>query len=182
MKKIGIVSIAAVMALLLTACGTGNVSPSSSHPSSKASATSSQAPAPVVSIPEKVSQGSVPDSFAGLKSYLGKNLSLQGDGKSMCSDIIGAGSGVRYIYGHNGKDNVTLELYEYNPANLNSTAQKVISEVKGKGHFSLLGQQVDATLSDSGKYLMIYKDTATDSSSKAYDAEVKKMFRKFKAD
>jgi hypothetical protein len=136
----------------------------------------------VVSIPEKVSQGSVPDSLAGLKSYLGKNLSLPGNGKSMCSDIIGAESGVRYIYGHNGKDNVTLEMYEYNQANLNSTAQKVISEVKGKGHFLLLGQQVDATLSDNGKYLMIYKDTATDSSSKAYDAEVKKMFRKFKAD
>lgn len=177
MKKIWIISIAAVLAMSLSACGAGDVGSSSSR--SASSETSSQTAAS--SSAPKVEASSVSDDLSGLQKYLVANASITGSPEDMRKDMIGAKSGVRYKYGYSGKDNVMLELYEYDPSNLNATAQKVISDVKTSGQFTLMDQKIGAVLSDSGKYLMIYKNTATDSANQSYTAQIKKLFTSFKA-
>lgn len=176
MKKIWAISIAAALALSLTACGAGNVTSASSA----AGSSSSQA-APVSSA-AAIDAGSVSDDLAGLQKYLVSGASVSGTAEKMRYDIIGAKSGVRYKYSAaNGKDNVTLELYEFDPSNLNSKAQEVISSVKSSGKFTLLGQQVGAVLSKNGKYLMIYKNTMSDSANASYGKNLQKLFTEFKA-
>lgn len=175
MKKIGIISLAAAVALTFSACGVGDVggASSGSKPSassqSVSSAESSQMP-----------QGSVSDNLNGLEKYLSANASFSGSPTSMRADMIGAVKGDCYQFGYNGKNNVTVELYEYDLSHLNGTAKKVRDEVKSSGRFTIMNQQVDATLSDSGKYLMVLKNTATDSQNKAYDEKVKELFAGFK--
>lgn len=175
MKKIWIISVAAVLALTLSACGVGDVGSVSSQ--SASSAASSQAP---VSSAPKVEDSSVENNLSGLQKYLEGNASVTGTAEKMQADIIGAVDGVRYKYGYSGNNNVSLELYEYDLTKLNATAQKVISDVKSSGQFTVLDQKVDAVLSDNGKYLMIYKNSSTDSGNKAYTEQIKKLFQEFK--
>jgi len=177
MKKIWIVAVAAVAAVSLTACGVGDVgnavssSPASQVASGAASAQTSS-----------VTESSVPNSLAGLQKYLIANAFVTGSPTTMRADMIGAKTGVRYQYSRNGKNNITLELYEYDIANLNEKAQKIISSVKSSGNFTLFGQTISgAKLSQSGKYLMIYKDTASGDANRAYAASTEKLFEDFKA-
>lgn len=166
MRKYVIVLAVVVLAGLFTACGV-NVGGASSAPVS--SAVSSQ-----------ISQDSVEDNLSGLQKYLVGAAEFSGDASKMGANIIGAKSGVKYVFGHNGKNNVTAELYEFDTANLNDTAKKVISEVKDKGSFTIMDQQINAVLSDSGKYLLIYKNNSTDDENKKYDKNVAEMFKAFK--
>lgn len=179
MKKIWILAAAAVAAVSLSACGAGDVG--GSAPKNTASQTSSGAPSAPAS--PSVTESSVPNSLAGLQKYLVANAGVTGSADTMRADMIGAKKGVRYKYGRNGKDNITLELYEYDPSSLNQEAQTVASGAKSSGSFALLGQTVGgATLSKNGRYLMIYKDTVTGDTNKDYAASTKKLFENFKAD
>ena len=178
MKKLWLLTAAAVLAVSLSACGTGNLSAdgTSTQAASSASSASSQA-----SSAASVGEGSVSDDLAGLQKYLVSNASVSGTAETMRADIIGAKSGVRYKYGYNGRDNVTLELYEYDAANRNDIAKKVLESVKSTGSFTLLGSKVNATLSQNGRYLLILNDTASDSENLAYADRVKKLVTAFKA-
>ena len=73
-----------------------------------------------------------------------------------------------------------MELYEYNTASLNDTAKEVLEAVKKDGKFDMMGTMVDAVISDSGKYLMIYKDSATGDLHDARTEAVMKDFKAFK--
>lgn len=176
MKKLWLLTAAAVLAVSLTACGTGNLSADGTSSQAASSQASSQA-----SSAASVGEGSVSDDLAGLQKYLVSNASVSGTAETMRADIIGAKAGVRYKYGYNGRDNVTLELYEYDAANRNATAKKVLESVKSTGSFTLLGSKVNATLSQNGRYLLILNDTASDSENLAYADRVKKLVTSFKA-
>lgn len=176
MKKLWLLTAAAVLAVSLTACGTGNLSADGASSQAASSQASSQA-----SSAASVGEGSVSDDLAGLQKYLVSNASVSGTAETMRADIIGAKSGVRYKYGYNGRDNVTLELYEYDAANRNDIAKKVLESVKSTGSFTLLGSKVNATLSQNGRYLLILNDTASDSENLAYADRVKKLVTSFKA-
>ena len=176
MKKIWILSVTAALALALSACGVGDVGGVSSAP-----AASSQAAVSSQASSAAVTADSVPDSLKGLQSYLVANAAVSGTPETMRADIIGAKSGMRYKYGYNGgKDNVTLELYEFDPSSLNEEAQKILSQVKNSGKFTLLAKDVDATLSASGKYMAIVTDSSADDANKAYVQKVKNLVRDFK--
>lgn len=172
MKKILIPALAVAMAVVLSACGMGDVGGASSGASSQAA--SSQA---AVSKPDA---GSYDDNLAGLEKYLAANSVLSGDPTEMKADFIGAVSGAKYQFGYNGNNNVTVELYEFDPGSLNDSARAIQDEVKSKGSFTIMGQHVQAVLSDSGKYLMIYKDTSTADQNKARQEEVTKLIKEFK--
>lgn len=174
MKKIWMISIAAALALTFSACGVGDVGNASS------AAASSQA-APSQAASSAVSADSVEDSLSGLESYLTQNAGVSGTPEAMQADIIGAKSGVRYKYSYNGgKNNITLELYEYDPSSLSATAQQVVSSVKSKGSFTLLDKDVNATLSGNAKYLAIVTDSATDDADKAYVQKLRDLVAGFK--
>lgn len=172
MKKILILALAVVMAGTMAACGMGDVGGASSAAASQAA--SSQA---AVSKPDA---GSFDDNLSGLEKYLTANSVLSGDPTEMKADFIGAASGAKYQFGYNGNNNVTVELYEFNPGSLNDTAKAVQDEVKSKGTFTIMSQHVPAVLSDSGKYLMIYRDTSTGDQNKARSEEVAKLVKEFK--
>ncbi len=172
MKKIWMIAAAAALLMTVTACGAGDVGGVSSKSASSTSAVSS-APA--------MRQSSVSDSLKGLQTYLTGNGVLSGDATEMRADVIGAKDGVRYQFSYNGKNNVTAEFYEYKVGSLNSTAQEVLNSVKKNGKFTLMGQQMNASLSDSGKYLMIYKDSVSKQENQAYADKVLKLFKSFKS-
>ncbi|MFU0832088.1 MAG: Lipoprotein [Oscillospiraceae bacterium] len=171
MKKIWILAAVAALLMTITACGAGDVGGVSSEAGSSQGEESS-APS--------VLQSDVEDNLQGLETYLVGNELISGEPQEMRADVIGAKSGVRYQFSYNGKNNVTVELYEYEPDNVNDTAQEVLDSVKSSGEFSLLGQQIPAILSDNGKYLMIYKDTVDDDENKAYADTITKEFKAFK--
>lgn len=170
MKKILILALAVVMAGTMAACGMGDVGGASSAPvSSVASQAESSA----------VGADSMDDNLSGLVKYLAANSALSGNPEEMKADFIGAKSGVKYHFSYNGKDNVTVELYEFDP-NLNSKAQSVFDEIKAKGQFKIMSQEVPAVVSDSGKYLMVYKDTVVSDQNKKHQDDVTKLFKEFK--
>lgn len=170
MKRIFILAAAAAVLMAATACGAGNVGGGSSGAKSQASSARASS----------VSDRNVQDSLKGLEGYLAGNGVLSGSPSAMKAEVIGAKSGARYQFSYDGKNNVTVELYEFDPDALNDTAKQVLGSVKSKGRFSLMGQQIPATLSNSGKYLMIYRDTESAESHQQRAGEVKKLFARFK--
>lgn len=172
MKKLLIAALAVVMVGTMAACGAGNVGDSvSSSASSQTASSQAASSAP--------SAGSFDNSLSGLEKYLAANSVISGDPTAMQADFIGAKSGAKYQFSYNGNNNVTVELYEFDSANLNGTATSVQNDVKNKGTFTIMSQQVPAVLSDSGKYLMIYKDTATADQNKARQEKVTKLLKEF---
>lgn len=174
MKKILILALAVVMAGTMAACGMGDVGgPSSSSQSSSSQQSSSSAVS-------SVDASSYDDNLAGLEKYFAANSFISGNPSDMQADFIGAVKGAKYQFGFNGKDNVTVELYEFDPAGLNDTAKKVQNDVRSSGGFTIMDQKVPAVLSDSGKYLMIYKDTVTGDQNKQRQDEVTRQLKAFK--
>ena len=191
MKKVLALAAAAALLLSISACGVdvGTVSGSdgttsdailSSVPGEESqTGEESQAPA---KDPEEI-EAEVDDNLTGLCSFLAQTGGVGGDPVDMAADFIGAVAGVQYRFSYEGSDNVTVELYEYDLDNLNDEAQAVLDSVKANGTFTVIGQEVtDAYLSDSGKYLMIYKDTQTNEQNGLHKQEIVEQFQGFKAE
>ncbi len=80
------------------------------------------------------------------------------EGVQMKADVIGAQVGYRFTTEFNSSA-ITLELYEFDTKNLNNDAKDIISQVEKDGQFNMLDfSMVPATMSDNGKYMMIYRD------------------------
>lgn len=138
---------------------------------SQAAASSSQ--------PAQSSQAEVKyeNSLKGLQQYMTAKGVAEGEPISMEAGLIGAKEGVRYRGSFEGKDNITLELYRYDPSDQNEAAQKVLADVKEKGTFTIMEKQVPATL--NGDYLMVYSDTQTGEVHEKRADEVKQIFLNF---
>lgn len=95
------------------------------------------------------------DDYDGLVQYLKDCELLAGDGSEMSADYIGAKTGEKFTYNYNGKT-INCELYYFDPADLNETAQKNIAQLKENGTFASLNDDVPALLSKSEKFMMIY--------------------------
>ena len=191
MKKVLALAAAAALLLSISACGVdvGTVSGSdgttsdailSSVPGEESqTGEESQAPA---KDPEEI-EAEVDDNLTGLCSFLVQTGGVGGDPVDMAADFIGAVAGVQYRFSYEGSNNVTVELYEYDLDNLNDEAQAVLDSVNANGTFTVIGQEVtDAYLSDSGKYLMIYKDTQTNEQNELHKQEIVEQFQGFKAE
>jgi hypothetical protein len=149
---------------------------------------------------DNVNAADFEDSFDGLCEYFNKKLytvAKETDTPSvteMDAALIGAVQGKKYALTYNGTS-ITVELYEYDPENLNDTANEVISSVKTDGTFTIKSEYegetlelpaVTAYLSDNGKYLMIYTDSSinaenpdTTSDSYTHREEVIENFKAF---
>jgi hypothetical protein len=130
------------------------------------------------------------DDLDGLATYFsayGYINPLQTDANvTMDASLIGAKAGKKYT--EYKVKNVTIELYEFDTAKPTATADEIISEVKNKGKFSILElPEVNAYLSDSGKFMMIYNDTSINdekpdenSENFKHREEVLERFKSFK--
>lgn len=176
MKKWIAIVAAGIMALSFAGCGAGDVggeeymaskAAASSQPGSSAQQTDSSTP------PEAAYE----NSFKGLQQYMTDKGVVSGTAVSMEGSLIGAAEGVKYVYGYEGKENVTLELYRFDSANLGEKGQQTISSIKENGKFTIMQEDVPAIL--NGDYLMVYTDTQTGEANVARANEVKDIFMGF---
>ena len=122
---------------------------------------------------KKVDVSKYKDDLSGLEDYLFalKYMPENLQPTEMMYSAIGAKAGDRYNF---LVDNSTVyvELYEFDPANLNSQAKRIIGEVKETGSFKVLSAEDEiefpADLSENGKYLVLYTDSSNN------DANVKR--------
>jgi len=98
----------------------------------------------------------------------------------MEAQFIGAARGEKFSNTVANNESVTVELYEYDLSNLGEEANTVIASVKESGKFTLLEKEVEAYLSDSGKYLMIYTDTKNEEENLAQKEKAIELFQAFK--
>lgn len=141
MKKIGIFICALILLFVFCACGAGNLQAATSSDNSAASSV--------------LTEADVEDSLDGLMEYLLSNGIISGEKTEMEAKFIGAEAGYKYAFSSDTTV-ITVELYAFDQAALDDTAKTVIQSVKENGYFTLLETQVEATLSNNEKYLMIY--------------------------
>ena len=145
LKKILALVLVMVMAVSLTGCMTTKGQTSTEL---------------VVSAEEKnPDMSAYTNDFDGITKYLADCEVIAGEGAEMSADFIGAVTGKKYAFSYEGQK-ATCEIYEYDLENLNDTAKAVIDSVKTKGYFESLDSEVTATLSNNGKFLMIYVNSA----------------------
>lgn len=121
------------------------------------------------------------DNLDGLEKYLKKRAFLPSELEptEMAYNLIGAVNGHRYMFTFNGSA-VTAEFYEFDLNKLNDDAKKTIENVKKNGEFELLGIATEATLSDNGKYMMIYTDNSSDETNTKRKTDVLNAFKSYK--
>ncbi len=127
-----------------------------------------------------VKQADYDDDLEGLEKYLKKRVFLpESEPTEMAYSTIGAVGGHRYTFMLNNSS-VTAEFYEFDLKNINEDAKKTIDSVKKNGEFELLGIKTKATLSDNGKYLMIYTDNSGEELNTTRTEDVLNAFKSFK--
>lgn len=121
------------------------------------------------------------DNLEGLEKYLKKRAFLpNSEPTEMAYSMIGAIGGHRYMFSFNNSA-VTAEFYEFDLKKLNDDAKKTIDSVKKNGEFEILGMSTKATLSDNGKYLMVYTDNSGEETNTTRTKDVLNAFKTFKA-
>lgn len=176
-KGLKLAALAAAAVLLLSFAGCAVDVPDSSSTSSE---TTSESTSETESAAPEVDESKYEDTLDGLAKYMIAKEYIAGDATEMEADFIGAEKGVKYTGSFEGTNNISMELYEYDTANLNDTAKEIIDSVKKDGKFELMGMTADAVVSDNGKYLMVYKDSASGETHDARTEQVKADFQAFK--
>ena len=126
----------------------------------------------------------VSDDLDGLVQYLTARGAIAEGAvtTNMQSSFIGAKTGKKYVFAYEGNNNISMELYEFDPENLNETANSVIDSVKSTGKFTIMDIEVEAYLTEDAKYLMTYTDSAKDDKEQTHAAhknEVIALFQTF---
>ncbi|MGN1138162.1 MAG: hypothetical protein ACI4RM_01855 [Ruminococcus sp.] len=108
------------------------------------------------------------DSLESLAEYMKDQgyIAATENAYEMQAQLIGAEKGYRYLNGA-----IQIELYSYNPDKLNKTAKDVVEQIKENNEFELYGKKIKGFLTDNGKYMMVYTDSAIaegDTTSDAY--------------
>lgn len=202
MKKIIPFVICAAMAISLTGCATQSgpqlesvqATASQTDTSSQDSNTSqTDDTSKEASTAKEINAADYDNNLDGLEKYFVDMGYIPEKSKPtpMMYGVIGAIDGDRYNFIVNSTA-IYLELYEYNPDDLKNEksenykeGNRVIKEVKDNGKFYVFdnngGDNVayEATISDNGKYLMIYTDNSTDAGNVQRKADVKKALKEF---
>ena len=193
LKKLLALVATAALAVTLTACtGTGEQLPGLTLETSSASTSSTTSgvdvPTPgdeedaqVEIQVEEVPDTEFEDTIDGLCDYLSANKAVTGDPTEMAYETIGATEGYRFRF-ILGKSTVQVEVYSFDLDNLGDQAQTVLDSVREKGSFTMLDNEVPATLNSDGKYLLIYTDTSTDATNVAQKERVTELFTSFHAE
>lgn len=166
MKRIACLAAAGLLMLALSACG-GPVEQLETLESASSGIEQSAAPA-----------GDFEDGLDGLCEYMEANRAVIGEKVEMSYKEIGAAGGYRYRFKFNGST-VQAEFYEFDLDNLNDKARECLDSTKEKGFFTLLGNDVPATL--SGKYMMIYTDASKEQVNTEKRDQVVDLFAAFHA-
>ncbi|MDP4121002.1 MAG: hypothetical protein Q8876_08140 [Bacillota bacterium] len=179
MKRILLLVLIAAMACCFTSC-----SSQPAHMNTGSTLTSDES-AHFTTVPVGKQLATLPDGHTktqykndieGLATYLLDCGFLSGEvTKNMSAATIGAAEGWRYQFSFNSS-NVSVELYRYDPSNLDSTAKNIIDQVKKSSSFNMLdiGTVQNVYLTYSGKYMLIYNDSKAQGSGKDKSNESRK--------
>lgn len=175
MKKI-IAVIAAIMmfASVAAACGVSDPLNTTEAPSTEATEEVTE---------PQIDKDNYEDTFEDLCRYMTDMTYISGDPTDMSAELIGAEEGKKYAFNYGG-GTVTVELYWFDTENLSDTAQNTIDSVTETGKFKIGNlPETEAILSDSGKYLMIYRDTAYDAANPENQNTIRQedVIREFKS-
>ena len=118
--------------------------------------------------------------LAGMCEYLEGNGVIAGDHVEMKADIIGAKEGRKYGFQFDG-DTVIVELYEFDPDNLDETGKETLQHIRENGSFIVMEQEVPAKISADGKYIMTNSDTKTDERHAAETQKLERLFEEYAA-
>ena len=124
------------------------------------------------------------DDFEELCKYLSANgwINYQKENKDksyseMNYKAIGASNGFRFNCTKQNANAVVIELYDFSKP---ASPDEVYNSVKKNGKFSIFElDEVNAYLSDNGKYMAIYTDTSIDWSKPDKNSESYKRFEEF---
>ena len=130
---------------------------------------------------EEVPDTEFPDTLDGLCDFLTANKAVAGEPTEMAYETIGAQDGYRFRFILNGST-VQVEVYSYDVNNLNEQGQTVLDSVKAEGSFTMLDNDVPATLNSDGKYMLLYTDGRTSAENTAQRERVLQLFEAFKVD
>lgn len=133
-----------------------------------------------VSIPDasqEITDANYEDNIAGLQAFMKDRSYIKGDPKTMSASFIGAKEGYRYDF-----SGIITELYEFDLSSLDSTARGILDSVKENGYFVILDEEVNAVISDNGKYLMIYTDNSNRENKDERKNTVEQGFKSFKSE
>ncbi len=120
------------------------------------------------------SDNSYENDINGLKKYLVDTGCITGEPIQMSFAIVGAKDGYRYNF-----DSITVELYEFDTGNLNSTASNIVSSIKESGTFKMLDKDVEAYLSNNEKFMLIYTDITNTEQRQERKSQVIEIFKNF---
>ena len=159
MKKTKILLLLIAIPLILVGCGEGDVgSPQNDTSDSQV----------------LIDQNKYEDSLNGLESYLKDMDLISGQSTQMLSEVINAKSGVKYTFKYNNS-NVTVELYEFENVN-----EDVVNQVSTKGTLSIFDKEIPATVSDNGRFLLIYSDKSNNKQNIEKSEKTKEAVKNFK--
>lgn len=164
LKKIMAVALVICLAVSLTGCVSGT--------------TVSVADLTVSETEKNPDMSSYTNDYDGLVQYLKDCELIAGDGADMSADFIGADKGQKFTYKYSGAT-ITCELYEFNIENMSEKAKETVDAVKTNGKFKSLDKEVNAVLSDSGKFMMIYVNSSTEDVQKTFSERMNTKFKAF---
>ena len=164
LKKILAVVLVLVMAMSLTGCMTTK--------------TASSTELKVSDTEQNPDMSAYTNDFDGIVAYLKACEVIAGEGSDMSADFIGAVKGQKFFFTYSGAK-ATCEIYEYDLDNLTAEAQAILDSVKTNGYFVSLDTEIKASVSASGKFLMIYVNDSDDDAQVKMSARLTDKFSNF---
>ncbi len=162
MKKI-LMALVCMIALLFTACtSTGNTATELTYDKDN----------------DDVVAEDFDNNLDGLADYLEEKTLIGGEAFEMSYDFISAIGGEKYFFVSEGIT-MSCELYEYDLENMDDKANEVINSIKENGYFMSLDTQVEAILSDNGKYVMVLGGEVENDAVKEQTEDLKESFNEF---
>ncbi len=178
MKKIVLACLSLVLVFALTGCMPSNTTNATAKVDlvlpTKAGAESGQEE---LDIPQ-VTDADYEDTIEGLCQYLEAGYAVADEKVQMSYDVIDAVDGYRYLFRYN-KTGVQVEVYAYDLQNLTDAAKQNLAKLKETGKLQIVEREVDAVLSDNGKYVMLYQDGNQAEANTAQKERVIALFKAF---
>lgn len=177
MKRLfSIIAVTLLAAALLAGCSDNTPNTTVSDTSSAASDTESAAQS-------KTSDGKYDDSFDGFVQYMTDSGFVSGDPVDTTASAIGAVQGKRFTMS-SGTAKIYVELYEFPTSNLSDTASTTIENARNDGTFSIYNytsatQNTVASVTEDGRFLMLYTDSSTSESNITNREEAVKTVKNF---
>ena len=176
-KKLLLMITAIITAMLLSSCaGGGQQLPELVLPDEGAESSGSLAEPEL----DDIKDSDYADDIEGLKTYMKDIHAVTGDPVEMSWEVIGADGGYKYSFTYR-TSNVQTELYSFDLDNLTDEAEASLKSIREDGKFTVLETEVNAYISDSGKYVMIYTDASNDAENTEQKDRVVESFQAFHA-